>query len=153
MKLLIFKRRRRIRALIVGLAALAIAVPVASGMPVAPGQHRDAGLSGYVDNRNVSADAVSVVGPPSAGYVDSRTAPALSPASGYVDYRPGPSTGTSDVAARPGGRLMPVRTPVLAQGPFEWTNFAIGVGIVLCVLLAGAAGLFLTRRREHALGA
>ena len=88
MKVSVFKRRRRIRALIVGLAVAAVALPVGA-----------------------------------------------------------------EAAAEPGRRFPPAGTRIVSGegGGIEWSSLAVGAGIALCVLLAAAVGLFVTRRRDPAL--
>ena len=87
MKVSVFKRRRRIRALIVGLAVAAVALPVGA-----------------------------------------------------------------EAAAEPGRRFPPAGTRIVSgEAGIEWSSLAVGAGIALCVLLAAAVGLFVTRRRDPAL--
>lgn len=156
MKLSIFKRRRRIRALIVGLGVMAVIVPVAAAAPVAPGQHRDGGTS-YVDNQSTQ-----VVGPPSA--YDSRPTQVVQASaqvpqvfgwpSGYADPRISPKVDASDVAIRRGGRFPPAGTHIVSGGgsAFQWSDVALGSAIALCIVLACAGGMLATRRRHQTLG-
>jgi len=139
------RRRRRIRALVFGLAALAIGVPAAAAMPVQPGQHRDAGPV---------ATELQTAGPP-AGWVDVKVSPvAPLPPADAVDAvaRPHDPLAVTDNQFRPTGRIVtPAARFVTSTTAFEWSNFAIGAGIVLCVVLAAFAGLFATRRRREVL--
>jgi hypothetical protein len=117
-----FRRRRRIRALILGLAVtatvMASAIGAAAAIPSGPPPQ---------------VDALAVFG---------RPAPGVSlVAETFGQSRPAPGL----AAGPPVRRLFPAfeNTP----GSTRWNDVAVGGAIIGCLLLAGGVAILVTRRR------
>ena len=117
-----FRRRRRIRALILGLAVTATVMASAIGAAAAI----PSGPPPQIDALAVFGRPAPVVPLVAAKVVESQPAPPL--------------------AARPSARvLFPAHgsTP----GSTSWNDVAVGGAIVGCLLLAGGVAILVTRRR------
>ena len=141
---LTFRRRRRIRALILGLAVTVVALLGVSVMGVSA-------ASAYVPPPQADALAASApVPPPQADALAGAQVPIVPlVAEKFVQSRPAP--GLADVRTEP--TTPPVRRfpgdLVDTRGGSGWNDGAIGAAIIGCLLLAGGLAIAVTGRRPR----